>query len=205
MNIDKLIRYTAVAVLLLCVVGIAQAQVWNTNNVTGTPPTLCANDQPISNCAPTGYRVEHARAISGPFVAVGTAPTPNFAHTNVAAGLNCYRFVVLSANGESAPSLVEAGSCWTNVAPIPPSPPGPVTNVRVTVAVVANDLRTPVFSVVSSGGGLTVGAYYGSVPVGTPCGDYLFTYRKAKFHRVVPDSTHLWGRTELRGLVAPCA
>jgi hypothetical protein len=118
----------AVALGLLCITGIVNAQAWNTNTITWAPSVGCTSG-PATGCPVTGYRVERAASQTGTFAAVGTAPSPPFIHTSAAAGLNCYRIIALSVVGNSAPSTVTAASCRTNVEPS--GPPNPPTDVRV--------------------------------------------------------------------------
>jgi len=124
MNIEKLVRTTAVTVALLCLVGVAKAQgvqPWDTNILQWVAPTTCTSGQPVANCAVTGYRVERAATATGAFASVGTSTTTGFTHTSAPAGQNCYRVVALSAKGESVPSNV---ACKTNTQPSgPPNPP----------------------------------------------------------------------------------
>jgi hypothetical protein len=119
----------AIALGLLCITGIVNAQTaWNTNTITWAPSVGCTSG-PATGCPVTGYRVERAASQTGTFAAVGTASSPPFIHTSAAAGLNCYRIIALSAVGNSAPSTVTAASCRTNVEPS--GPPNPPTDVRV--------------------------------------------------------------------------
>ncbi len=123
MNIDKLIQRTAIAVLLLCVVGIATAQTtpWNTNILTATPPTTCSTGEPITSCPITGYIYERAPSATGTFVQIGSTPNTTFTHTNAASGQNCYRAKTVATTGTSDPSNVV---CKTNTPPVgPPNPP----------------------------------------------------------------------------------
>jgi hypothetical protein len=124
-----------ITLFLLVFSGAANAQ-WNTNTISADAPTTCTSGQPIANCPVTGYRIERASSQTGTYAAVGTSPTPSFTHNGASAGLNCYRMVALSAQGESAPSVVTASACKTNVEPS--GPPNPPTNLRVTATVAFN-------------------------------------------------------------------
>jgi hypothetical protein len=191
---------TLVALLFVSLLGsFVQAQTvpWNTNIVNLVPPTTCSTGEPITACPILEYIYERAPSPNSTYVEIGRSTATSFTHSNVAAGNNCYRAKVVATTGTSVPSNV---ACKTNTAPVgPPNPP------VISIAVVAGDVRTPIFSVAGTAPNYTVGTYFGSLPVGSPCGDYLFTYRKAKFHRVVPPQSALWGRTDVRGLAAPCA
>lgn len=191
------------SLLLASVIGSfvqAQTAPWNVNDVAWDAPTSCTSGQPISSCPITGYQILRSATPTGTYTAVGTSTTTTFTHLVTVGGQSCYKIVAQSAQGDSVPSVTPA--CRTNVQPS--GPPNPPTNVRLTVAVVAGDVRTPIFSVAGSAPNYTVGTYFGSIPVGSQCGDYLFTYRKVKFHRVVPEKSQLWGRTDVRGLAAAC-
>ena len=134
--------------LILCLLAVSllgsfvQAQAWNTNTITATAPSTCTSGQPIANCAVTGYRFERSATQNGTYASVGTSPTPTFTHLGAAAGLNCYRVVALSAQGESAPSIVTSSACRTNVEPSgPPNPPTGVTVITPTVYNVTPNLQ----------------------------------------------------------------
>jgi len=131
MNDHRYVRAFCLAIGLLCLAGIAQAQqAWNENRLTWGAPTTCTSGQPIANCPVTGYRIERASSQTGAFAALGTSQTTIYTHTGALAGQNCYRVVALSASGNSVPSNV---ACKTNVDPSgPPNPPTNLTVVETT-------------------------------------------------------------------------
>lgn len=181
---------------VLPTLALAQTTPWNTNIVNLVPPTTCSTGEPITSCPILEYIYERAPSTNGTYVEIARSTSTTFTHANAAAGTNCYRAKVIATTGTSVPSNV---ACKTNTPPVgPPNPP------VISIAVVAGDVRTPIFSVAGTAPNYTAGTYFGSLPVGSPCGDYLFTYRKVKFHRVVPQQNQLWGRTDVRGLAAAC-
>ena len=98
MNDHRYVRAFCLAIGLLCLAGIAQAQqAWNENRLTWGAPTTCTSGQPIANCPVTGYRIERASSQTGAFAALGTSQTTIYTHTGALAGQNCYRVVALSA------------------------------------------------------------------------------------------------------------
>jgi hypothetical protein len=121
MNTEKWIMRTAIAVWLLCIVGVAQAQTaWNTNILTATPPTTCSTGEPITACPILEYIYERSATATGTFAEIGRGPV-NFTHLNAASGQNCYRAKTVATTGTSLPSNVV---CKTNTAPVgPPNPP----------------------------------------------------------------------------------
>lgn len=115
--------------LLLSVIGSVKAQSipWDTDIVSGTAPIACSDGSPLSMCPISGYRVQVASSATGTFTDVlGDVTTPLKTLTAVAAGNHCYRFIVLSANGNSVPS---DAACTVTVRPTPA--PGPVTGIKV--------------------------------------------------------------------------
>ena len=110
----------ALGVWLICA-SIAKAQAWDQNVLTATPPTTCTTGEPVSACPVTGYRFERSATATGTFTRVIEQTGPVYTHTVTASGQNCYRVIVTSANGDSAPSNVV---CKTNTRPVgPPNPP----------------------------------------------------------------------------------
>lgn len=117
-----LIAILSVFLLALCATGIANAQAWDTNVLTATPPTTCTTGEPVSACPVTGYRFERSATPTGTFTRVIEQTGAVYTHTGVTAGQNCYRVIATSANGDSLPSAVV---CKTNTRPVgPPSAPG---------------------------------------------------------------------------------
>lgn len=156
------------AFALLCAgLANAQTQPWNENRISFTPPTTCTTGEPISACAVTGYRVERSATTTGPFTAVGSPTGSPFIHTGAVAGLNCYRVIAISANGESAPSLVTPSACKTNVRPVgPPSPPTNTTVVEPIAYNVKPDYQR--FAIVR-------GARAGTIRLGAACDEARVT------------------------------
>jgi hypothetical protein len=198
---DKIVN----ASLVFAVIGAfafcsaAEAQVWNENNLAWDAPTTCTSGQPITACPITNYRVERSATTDGGYAALGTSISLNFRHIGAVEGRNCYRVVAVSPVGESVPSVV---ACKTNVAPS--GPPNPPTNPRfVTLAVV--NAGAPTFGVLGTTlATFRVGEFYGLVPAGRPCGDYLVTFRGQRLHRVIPERGETWGDFGSRPLAAPC-
>lgn len=122
----KRYRLPLFLILVVGAVGSVKAQTWNTNQLQWVAPTECTSNQPIANCAITGYRVERSATSTGTFASVGTSLTTSFTHSSAVAGQNCYRVVAMSAKGDSQPSNV---ACKTNVEPS--GPPKPPTNLTV--------------------------------------------------------------------------
>jgi len=157
MNDHRYVRAFCLALGLLCLAGIAQAQqAWNENRLTWSAPTTCTSGQPIANCPVTGYRIERASSQTGAFAALGTSQTTSYTHTGALAGVNCYRVVALSASGNSVPSNV---ACKTNVEPSgPPNPPTNLTVVETTAYNVRPNLQRFAFERGSRAGTIRLGA-----------------------------------------------
>ena len=157
MNDHRYVRAFCLALGLLCLAGIAQAQqAWNENRLTWSAPTTCTSGQPIANCPVTGYRIERASSQTGAFAALGTSQTTSYTHTGALAGQNCYRVVALSAAGNSVPSNV---ACKTNVEPSgPPNPPTNLTVVETTAYNVRPNLQRFAFERGSRAGTIRLGA-----------------------------------------------
>jgi hypothetical protein len=186
------------ALALLPTLGYAQ---WNVNDVTWVAPTQCVDGTPITNCPVVSYQVERSNTATGTYVLAGTSTSLSFRHTVAVAGPTCYTVRSVSAGGASDPS--SPPTCVTNVAP-PPPVPNPPTDVRVrTLAVVT--AGAPAFSVLgTTAATFRVGEFYGVIPAGRPCGDYLVTYRGQRLHRVIPERGETWGDFGSRPLAAPC-
>jgi hypothetical protein len=160
LNIEKLVMRTAIAVLLLCAVGVAQAQTaWNSNTITWDAPTACDTGVPVANCPVVGYRIERSATPTGTFTTVGNVAGSvlTFTHTNALAGQNCYRVSSVDAIGPTVPS---AAACRTNTAPTPR--PNPPTNLRV--------IETTVFNLTQIERRVMLGSDVGTVPLNTICG-----------------------------------
>lgn len=184
--------------LALCAPAFAQ-QAWNENIVAWDAPTTCASGQPITACPVTQYRVERSATTDGGYAALGTSTSLTFRHASAVEGRNCYRVVAVSSVGESVPSVV---ACKVNVAPS--GPPNPPTNTRF-VTVAAVNAGAPAFSVLgSTPATFRIGEFYGVIPAGRPCGDYLVTFRGQRLHRVIPQPGETWGDYGSRPLAAPC-
>lgn len=190
----------AVALLLMCVAGIATAQgtqPWNENRLTWDAPTTCQGGQPVTNCAVTSYQIQRAPVSNGPYTPIGTSNTTTFTHVGAAAGVNCYVVVAQSANG---PSRASAHVCKTNVEPA--GPPNPPTNLRFVTEVVAGIPYAPVFTVLASGERSATIAGFASV--GVPCeGGVLFTYRGKGYMR--PTVWRPWHTSAAARVAVACA
>lgn len=119
----RLVGILALALLALCATGIAQAQAWDANIITITPPTACTTGQPVTACPVTGYRIERSATQNGTYAAVTTLPPTQlvYVHAGVAEGQNCYHVIATSALGDSATET----RCRTNTRPVgPPTAPG---------------------------------------------------------------------------------
>jgi hypothetical protein len=153
----RIVGILALALMALCMTGIAKAQqAWDTNQLQWGAPLTCTSGQPIANCPVTGYRVERAASQTGTFAALGTSATTSYTHTSAAAGVNCYRVIALSASGNSAPSNV---ACKTNVQPSgPPTPPTNLTVVETTAFNVKPNLQRFAFERGTRAGTIRLGA-----------------------------------------------
>jgi len=164
MSTDRLVRLTAVVTLALVLFGVthpalAQTQAWDTNIISYTPPTQCSTGEPITACAVIGYRLERSSSSSGTFTTLTALPSTatGYTHNGVAAGVNCYRVIALSAQGDSLPSNI---ACKTNVKPAGP-PNAPVLKTIDTMAFnVKPDFQKFAF---------VRGARAGSVKLGSAC------------------------------------
>jgi hypothetical protein len=181
---------------------LASAQ-WNVNDVDWTGPTQCSDGSAITNCPVQSYQIERSATPTGTYVLAGTSVTPGFRHTVTAGGQNCYRVRSVGANGASELSVTSG--CKTNVAP-PPPVPNPPTNVRiVTLGVMTRPNAAPLFSVLgNTPATFRVGEFYGVVPAGRLCGDFLVSFRGQRLHRVIPVQGETWGDFGSRPLAAPC-
>jgi hypothetical protein len=189
------------ALLALAFASPAFSQVWNENTIAWDAPTTCTSGQPITACPITNYRVYRSATTDGGYAALGTSTSLNFRHVGAVEGRNCYYVVAVSVQGESVPSVV---ACKTNTAPS--GPPNPPTNTRfVTLAVMTRPSSAPLFAVLGqTPATFRVGEWYGVVPAGRLCGDYLITYRGQRLHRVIPQAGETWGDFGSRPLAAPC-
>jgi hypothetical protein len=153
----RIVGILALALMALCMTGIAQAQqAWDENRISWMAPTTCTSGHPIANCPVTGYRVERAASQTGTFATVATSATTSYTHTSAAAGVNCYRVIALSASGNSAPSNV---ACKTNVQPSgPPTPPTNLTVVETTAFNVKPNLQRFAFERGTRAGTIRLGA-----------------------------------------------
>jgi hypothetical protein len=118
----RLAGILALALIGLCATDIAQAQAWDTNLISITPPTTCTTGEPVSACPVTGYRIERSATQTGTYTAVTTLPPTQliYSHTGVTAGPNCYRVIATSALGDSTFNV----RCRTNTRPVgPPNAP----------------------------------------------------------------------------------
>lgn len=164
MNIDRLVKRTALAVMALVLYGVAhpalaQTQAWDTNVISYTPPTACSTGEPITACPVTGYRLERAASSSGTYTALATlaSTATGYTHNSAVAGTNCYRVVALSAQGDSLPSNT---ACKVNTKPVgPPNPP-----VLKTIDAVAYNVK-PDFQRFA----FVRGAKAGQVKLGSSC------------------------------------
>lgn len=118
------------ALLFLSVVGnftTAHAQAWDTDIVSWTGPAACADGSALSFCPVSGYRVQVATTSTGTFSDVpGDVTVTTKTIAAVTPGQHCYRVVVLSVNGNAAPSGV---ACTLTIKPTPV--PGPATGLTV--------------------------------------------------------------------------
>jgi hypothetical protein len=191
--------------LLALLPTLASAQ-WNVNDVSWDAPTHCTNGLPVSNCPVQSYQIERSDTATGAYVLAGTSTSLNFRHTVAVAGPTCYRVRAVGASGASDPS--SPPFCMTNTAP-PPPVPNPPTNVRartLTVMTINGQGVAPVFAVLgNTPATFRVGEFYGVVPAGRECGDYLVTLRGQRLHRVIPQTGETWGDFGSRPLAAPCA
>lgn len=135
MKEHRLIGVFAIVILGLCIAGAAQAQAWDTNNLSWDAPTSCSTGEPISACPVTSYRIERSATATGTFSTLGTSTTTSYTHTGALAGNNCYRVIAISATGDSVPSNV---ACKVNTKPA--GPPNPPTNLKV-VSPIAYNVR----------------------------------------------------------------
>lgn len=186
--------------LLAIIPATALSQTWNENVIAWDAPTTCTSGQPISACPITSYRVFRSASTDGGYAALGTSTTTTFRHAGAVAGQNCYYVIAVAAVGESVPSVV---ACKTNTQPS--GPPNPPTDVRfVTVAAMTSPASAPLFGIVGTVPPYRVGEFYGVVPAGRPCGDYMYTFRGQRFHRVIPQAGETWAHDGSRPLAAPC-
>jgi hypothetical protein len=183
---------------------LASAQ-WNVNEVTWVAPTQCINGQPITACPVESYQIERSDTATGTYVLAGTSTSLTFRHTVAVAGPTCYRVRSVGASGASDPS--SPPFCLTNTAP-PPPVPNPPTNVRartLTVMTINGQGVAPVFAVLGDRpSNFRVGEFYGVVPAGRECGDFLVNLRGQRLHRVIPVRGETWGDFGSRPLAAPC-
>lgn len=156
-------------------------------NVDGTPTVL-----------PLSTLVEQ-RIGTGTFTAVGTYTTTDIYLTNLAPGAYTFRGYTISGGGlQSAASNTVGRSVAA-----PPSPP----NAPVfTIAVIITREHAPIFTIAKSGANFTAGTWVGDAPIGRSCGEYVYTHKKKRFHRIEVARKETWEYTgSLANLAAPCA
>lgn len=196
---SKVAVAAAVLAILMSYAAPAQAQqAWNTNIITLVAPTTCTTGQPITSCPITGYQIERSSTVSGTFVAIATITGLSYTHTNVTAGTNCYRAIVLSAQGPSGPSNV---SCKTNTPPVGPPNPAVLNTVALNAA------QTPFVPVMRANKLDTIigSTVLGLVPVGRECGKCVASWRGKRWCKVQVAQAELWGTTDASQLTGPCA
>jgi hypothetical protein len=139
MNIERLVKFTAVTVGLLCFVGVARGQTappWNENRVSWGAPTACQSGLPITSCPISGYILERGSSVNGTFTLLATtaANVTNYTHFISVAGVNCYRAIAtaLPPLVNSPPSPV---ACRTNTPPDGPSSPTGLSVTTITITV----------------------------------------------------------------------
>jgi hypothetical protein len=197
-------KYLLALAVLPTLVG-AQAPAWNVNPIQWTAPTQCVDGTPITNCPVASYQIERSDTPTGTYVLAGTSTTTSFTHTVTVGGQSCYRVRAVATHGTSDLSLPPY--CKTNTAP-PPPVPNPPTDVRVrtlTVMTINGQGVAPVFAVLGdTPATFRVAEFYGVVPAGRPCGDFLKEFRGQRLHRVIPQAGETWGDFGSRPLAAPC-
>jgi hypothetical protein len=85
MNIERLVKFTAVTVGLLCFVGVARGQTappWNENRITWGAPTHCASGRPVSECPVSGYLLERSTTPTGTFTPLASLPATVLAYAH---------------------------------------------------------------------------------------------------------------------------
>lgn len=174
----------AFGALAVCAKATAQTIPWNTDVVSWTAPTQCADGSPIAgNCDITGYKLETATSATGTWSALTTALVLTYSATNLAAGSHCYRVSAVTATGVGAPSGV---ACATSTPPLP----GPPT---------LKTIDTLAYEVQKATDSLKL-AQVGTVPLDTPC-----TSDEANGLHVVPrKAVTVSGKTKPVVMVAKC-
>jgi hypothetical protein len=134
--------------------------------LTWTPPTTNTDGTPLTNLA--SYKVYNSRdGVTFGVSVVVTAPASGYTWPNLLAGLNYWRVTAINSVGaESAPTPSVSKSLaqlsWTGSIPITVNKvPNPPTGLTVTVSTAYNIKNGKPEMVV------------GTVPIGTPCGEYL--------------------------------
>lgn len=164
--------------------------------IVATAPTLREDNTPITGTLT--YRTERQSGSS--WVAVGTTSVPRVYVENLSPGTYTFRMIAIEGAVESAPSNTASREA---TAP-PPSPPkAPV--IQVVKVTISSDYA-PVYRIAGDGKSLTY-TMFGLVPYGRTCGEYVTTWRKLAWHRIVirnPEK-ELWGTKDASELAAPCA
>lgn len=151
---------------------------------------------------PISYLVEQRTGTSGTWSTAGTTTQLQLAVPNLAPGTYFFRGYTIEGSSQSGATPAASFA----VATPPPAPPNAPPNF--TIAVIISRDHAPIYSVVGAAPNYQPGSYYGDVRVGRACGEYVFTYRSKRFHRVEVARKETWGYPasgDLRNLAAPCA
>lgn len=158
----RIVGLGCAALLLYCIVGIAQAQaapLWDQDQLTWVNPTQCVDGSPITACPLTGIRIQTAATATAATWTLVTdaAPTAQaFLVTGLSAGPHCYRLISLSATANSSATTPV---CTTTVTPTP-NPPSGLTVDAPTAFNVRPNLQRFVFE---------RGASVGTIRLGSAC------------------------------------
>jgi hypothetical protein len=143
---------------------------------------------------PVTYRVERQFG-TGTFTQIGTPSAAlQYYDQGLAPGTYTYRVYAIEGTTVSAPS----NSAGRAVTQAPPNAP------VITIAVLIRLNAAPVYSVVGSTAPYRQGEFYCVVPAGRSCGDFMYTARGLRWHRVIPEAGECWYYDGSRPLAAPC-
>lgn len=186
---DRYVGVFCVAMILMCIAGIARAQ-YNEAVLQVTPPDKHTDGSPIVNAIT--YRWEKQSGTAWSSLATTTVPT--YKQTGLSVGTHCYRARAIVNGVQSEPSNT---GCKTVTQPAP-NPP-----TLTVIETVAGYLYSPVFPITESGARSTV--FAGLTKVGSPCeGPTLFKYQGIEWKKPVRWRAANWADQSLK-VAAPCS
>ena len=181
-------------ILMLGIYTVADAA---TANLSWTHPTTRADNTPIPIAELRETQIDWARCAANntfPATALGTKAVPAPANTttvpDLAYGLWCFRARAVDTGGRVSDN---SGTAWSQYL-APPNPP-----VLGVVNIVAYEIS------MDNWGQVRLGRAVGTVPLETPCGDFMTQKRAAYYHTVPRSEVTLSKPPKSSVLVAQCA